>query len=248
MKLKPAFAVFVLLAALCSYPLKAQQTVNFDVRGQLRPINHTVLAAGIAGRIDVFKVVVGTQVEKGDMLLEMDCREVEAQLAISAAQIQAANSRHTVNERLADANNISLLEYDLSLAALAVARAERQKVLAQQQFCLIEAPFSGVVTNKSAQAFQHVQIGQPLLEIIDNSSLEVEAVVPSSWLSQNALDRGFTILIDETNTAHQGKFDRTAGVVDPVSQTVRLIGHLIEPPSQLIAGMSGKISLVDAQQ
>jgi len=236
--------VCALFLVFCSTEVVAMQGTNFSVRGQLTPVRHTILAAGIAGRIDAFPVRVGSKVTEGDVLLEMDCKQLEAQLAVSTAQIQAANSRHSVNQRLATANNISLLEVDLSESALAVARAERQQIISLEKFCKLKAPFSGIVVSKNAQAFQHVQVGQPVLELVDNSELEVEVVVPSTWLAADMINQSFEIIIDETSARYTGKFIRSAGIVDPVSQTVRLIGHLTNRSDALIAGMSGQISLV----
>jgi RND family efflux transporter MFP subunit len=219
-------------------------TNAFDaIRGQLRPKRHTVLGAGIAGRIDTFPVEVGDAVAADQLLVTMDCAVLEADQRASQARQMAASARHTVNGRLAKMNNISGLELDLSRAEMAMARAEEQRIGARMRSCKVAAPFAGVVIAKSAQAYQYVAEGEPLLQLVDNSELLVEAAVPSSWLAELKIGQSFTMHLDELAMDVKGRIEGTEGRVDPVSQTVRLIGSLIDPPKGLLAGMSGPIAL-----
>lgn len=221
----------------------SEMVATGGVRGQLRAVRRTVLAAGLGGRIDAFPVTLGQAVSEGDQLLEMDCRERRAALAVAEAEVAAAQTRNDVNQQLAEANNVSLLEVGLAAAALDVARARRQQVRAQLAFCRITAPFAGVVTAKLVEAYSHVQPGQPVLELVDNSQLEVEVAVPSGWLAEGVSTARFTLVPDETGSPLTGQFVRSAGAVDPVSQTIRLIGQLDDPPAGLLAGMSGRIQV-----
>src|SRR5690606_26635786 len=127
------------------------------------------------------------------------------------------------------ANNISVLEVELSRAELTVARAEQDRISAQRAYCKIEAPFAGVVVEKLAEAYQHVTAGTPLLELVDSSELEIEVAVPSTWVDRVTPGAPFEMTLDETGETVHGEFVRNAGRVDPVSQTLRMIGRLVEP-------------------
>jgi RND family efflux transporter MFP subunit len=213
------------------------------VRGQLRPVRHTVLAAGFSGRVDSIEVSVGESVEEGAVLVRMDCGELKADRAAMTARERAAAARYDVNRKLAAVNNVSGLEVDLSRAELAVARAESQRVAARMGYCEIEAPFSGTLTAKHVQAFQHVQAGEPLLDLVDNSELRVEVAVPSAWLARLTPDHSFSLHVEELDRMIDGRILRSAGRVDPVSQTVLLIGRLDTVPPGVMAGMSGSVVL-----
>jgi RND family efflux transporter MFP subunit len=213
------------------------------VRGQLIPLRHTVLSAGFNGRIDVFSISVGEAVTEGTVLVQMDCDELKADRAAMHARESAAAAQYDVNRRLAAANNVSVLEVDLSRAEVAVARAESQRVAARMDYCKIKAPFSGTVTQKYVQAFQHVQAGEPVLDLVDNSELRVEVAVPSAWLARLRPDHPFTLHVEEMDRTIEGQIMRSAGRVDPVSQTVLLLGRLLTEPSGIMAGMSGSVVL-----
>ncbi|PND66297.1 HlyD family efflux transporter periplasmic adaptor subunit, partial [Escherichia coli] len=85
-------------------------------------------------------------------------------------------------QRLAELNSVGQLDLDLSRSAVNKARAEigaNQAVMAK---CSVGAPFAGRVAEQKVREQQFVQAGQPLLDIIDDSVLELEFLVPSRWL------------------------------------------------------------------
>lgn len=211
------------------------------LRGQLRARQFTIISAGLAGKLIRFPVTHGERVKKGQKIAVFDCRMEGAEKAVAVAKLQGAQSKLEVNTKLAKYKNISLLEVSLAKAEVAIQKAELSRARAVLAGCSITAPFSGIVSEKIAQAHQYVKQGDPLLELIDTSSLEIEMVIPSRWLKKMPKGTLFTIQLDEFAKPIKAKIDRNVGAIDPVSQTIRVIGKLINPPKQLLPGMSGEI-------
>jgi len=82
--------------------------------------------------------------------------------------------------------------------------------------------------------------------LVDTSNLEVEMVIPSRWLKRLSAGTVFAINLDESAQPVKARIDRNIGTIDPVSQTIRVIGTLISPPLSLLPGMSGEISFPNA--
>ena len=80
-----------------------------------------------------------------------------------------------------------------------------------------------------------------ILELIDTRNLEIEMVLPSLNLILFQAGKQFEFLIDETDQTVEAVIDRVVNVIDPVSQTVRVIGILTDPPDNLMPGMSGVV-------
>ena len=211
------------------------------LRGQLRPRQHTIIASGMAARLNEFSVVRGDAVQKGQKIAVFECSYEKAEEAVALSRLDAAQTRLEVNKRLQKLNNISRLDLDLSRTEVEITKGELQKIRALLNECVIHVPFSGIVTEKFVQAYQFVAKGEPLLQLIDISTLEVEMVLPSTWLPQIKTGAAFSIHIDETNNTVNGRVDRVIGAVDPVSQTVHIIGVLSKTNSELLPGMSGKV-------
>ena len=81
--------------------------------------------------------------------------------------------------------------------------------------------------------------GNPILRIIDDTTLEIDLIVPSDWLSW--LDKGarFTFTVDETGKQYEADVIRLNAAVDPVSQTIKIRANFVGEPAGVLAGMSG---------
>jgi multidrug efflux pump subunit AcrA (membrane-fusion protein) len=89
-----------------------------------------------------------------------------------------------------------------------------------------------------------VQPGQALLEILDDSILELEFIVPSKWLAWLKTGQGFQVAIDETGKTYPAKVQRIGARVDPVSQSVKISAIVDGKFGELMAGMSGKVLMM----
>ncbi|WP_409522519.1 efflux RND transporter periplasmic adaptor subunit [Nitrincola sp. MINF-07-Sa-05] len=213
------------------------------MRAQLSPQRFTTLAAGLSARINTLSVHEGERFDEGQVLVEFDCGQQTAQLNKANAQLSAAQNQHQGNQHLAQLNAIGQVELRSSEIEIAKARADLAYLQEIRKHCIIHAPFSGRVGEVQVRALQFIQAGQPLLELIDDSTLELEFRVPSRWLSWLQPEYQFEVHIDETERTYPVRLLRTAARVDPISQTIRAIAVIDGHYSELIAGMSGRILL-----
>ncbi len=229
----------IMSALNAATPARSNQGESF--RGQLRPVNFTQISAGIDAKLISFPVRAGNRVEEGEIIAEFNCAVERANSTIEQAREEAASRRVEVNERLRQLNNLSELELELSRSELDIARAEVERTSSIVSECIIRAPFSGTVTEKYVEAFQFVSRGEVLLELTDTRNLEIEMVLPSLNLLRYQPGQHFEFLIDETDQSVNALIDRVVNIIDPVSQTIRVIGTLVEPPDNLMPGMSGVV-------
>lgn len=212
-----------------------------EIRAQLMPRRYTTIAAEIGAKISAITVQEGSAFQKGQTLVSFDCSLQQSQLQKALAEQDAADQTLKSNLRLEELNSVGQLELDLSRSASAKAKAEvgGNKVVLSK--CNIAAPFSGRVAEQKARDQQYVQAGQPLLDIIDDSILELEFLVPSVWLGWLKVGGAFQVQIDETRKTYPAKFIRIGARVDPVSQSVKVAAAISGRFPELMAGMSGKV-------
>ena len=210
-----------------------------EIRAQISPRRQTVLSAEIPGKVVALPLDEGERFAEGDLLAAIDCAAHEARRDSAAAQQVAASRRLETAGRLDRLASISRLEVDEARAALAAAEAETALAEVFVGRCEIRAPFSGVVSDRVAEAFQYVAEGQEMLAILDDSVLEVEMLVPSRWLGRLETGQSFTVAVDELGRDVPATIERLGARVDPVSQSVEVFGRITEPVPGLVAGMSG---------
>jgi len=214
-----------------------------EIRAQLSPRRFTTIAAEIGGRISRIGVTEGGRFKAGQVLVSLDCAMQQAQLQKAKAVLQAAEKTYHANVRLEELHSVGKVELDVSESEVAKARAEVASTNVVLSKCAIGAPFSGRVAEQKAREQQYVQPGQPLLEIIDDSVLELEFIVPSRWLAWLKAGAAFQVRIDETGKSYPARVQRIGARVDPVSQSVKLSAAIDGKFPELISGMSGRVEL-----
>lgn len=212
-----------------------------EIRAQLMPRRYTTLAAEIGARVRQIPVGEGGGFGEGDVLIAFDCSLQQAQLEKAKAEQEGAEHTQRANQRLMELNAIGQLELDLSRSALSRARAEVGASVALIEKCTVRAPFAGRVAEQKVREQQFVQPGQALLDILDDSVLELEFLVPSSWLSWLKPGHRLRVQIDETRKSYPARFTRIGARVDPVSQSVKVAAAIDGRFPELVSGMSGRV-------
>ena len=228
-------------------PLPGLTASGPEIRAQLTPREFTTLSSEIAARIDRINTRVGEHFKKGDALVQFDCAIPHAQRDRAEAVAQQGEKTVAINRRLLQLKSVGQLELEISQAELAKANADLAVAKATMSKCTIPAPFSGVTVEQKAREFQYAAPGQALLDVLDDRGLEVELIAPSRWLSWLKIGDPFSVRIEETEKAYPAKVTRLGGRVDPVSQSIRVIGEIAGEAPELMAGMSGRVSFPQAR-
>lgn len=211
-----------------------------EIRVQLVPKVESLLASQIAGRIIDIPFEEGESFKEGETLIQFDCKIYEAQLRKAVADRNAALTRYNANQELAKLNSGSKVELKISKAESDKAAAEIEIVKTQLSYCSVDAPYDGKVVSVLVSPYESVKDGQELVQIIDDSELELEVIVPSKWISRLSKGKTFKVFIDENAKSYTAKIDKVGARVDPVSQSINVVGTIVGNPSGLKAGMSGR--------
>ena len=218
-----------------------------DIRAQLMPRRYTTIAAEIGAKVSALPVAEGGSFRAGQLLVQFDCTLQRAQLEKAEAELDGAEQTLKSNLRLEQLNSVGQLELDLSRSAANKAKAEVSANKAVLGKCQVSAPFAGRVAEQKVREQQFVQPGQALLDILDDSVLELEFLVPSIWLRWLKVGSGFEVQIDETRKTYPARFTRIGARVDPVSQSVKVAAAIHGKFPELMAGMSGKVLIAPAE-
>jgi RND family efflux transporter MFP subunit len=217
------------------------------LRAQIKARESTQIASEMSGLINQLKIKDGERFKAGQILVGFNCSLEGAQLAKAKATLDKKTKTHEVNQKLENLKSISTLQLDVSRTEQEEATAEVQVAQAILERCVIRAPFSGKVVDVTARAYQSVRPGDPLMEIINESDLEVEFIAPSKMLPRLKSGNSLTVQLMETNKSYHAKIIRLGGKVDPVSQTIKVYAAITDSNAEVLPGMSGSIELAPAK-
>jgi len=216
---------------------------KMEMRAQLSPQRYTTLSAELGAKIKKISVKEGERFRAGQVLIQFDCALQAAQLDKARAHKVGTENTYVGNQRLASLNAVGQVELKNSEAEVMKAQADIAYLQATLNKCTISAPFSGRASEQKAREQQFVQPGQALLDIIDDSTLELEFIMPSRWVMWIKPGHKFNVQIEDTGKTYPVKLLRIAARADPVSQSVKAVAVIDGQFPELIAGMSGRILL-----
>lgn len=230
-------------AAPASIPSADNDTVRVLVIADME----ATISSQFAGRVVTMPKQVGDTFRAGELLVGFDCHERQAGVQAAQAELLGARETHLAKLKLQSLGAVS--DLDVTLAAATAEKAKSQLALAQaqQRYCVVHAPYSGKVVRVRAKTYESVQLGQPLLEIVNLASLRAQLFVPSSWVRWMKPGKPFTIAVDETGQTYTARVARISGRIDGASQTVEVLARFDKVPANLLPGMIGKASFPEAR-
>jgi RND family efflux transporter MFP subunit len=223
-------------------PLDTADVGTNQARAVVRAVREATLSSRLAARITQMPVREGQAFTEGALLVAFDCERQLAEAKAAAAAVQVQTKTVETNRELDRFESIGKNDLLISISQLDKVTAEAEALNAAIKDCKIAAPFNGRVVQHLARAHEAVSPSQPLLKILDPDDLEVDILVPSSWLQRIKPGTPLLLTIDETGGRWRAHVDRIPPSVDPVSRTVRVVGKLpraSRTDTNPLPGMSG---------
>lgn len=174
----------------------ASVPIRIEVTGQVAAIFQAELSSRIQGTIDTLFVREGTPVVKGQTLVQLDNRDVRADLARVSAEVENTKAQLDRMTKLYTQDAVSRQEMENATRAYKVAEATRKAVLAQLSYTIVKAPFDGVITEKMVEAGELASPGQPLLRMENPRQLRLNATVAEGDLKSVSLGDKIAVVID----------------------------------------------------
>lgn len=221
----------------------AQVPIRVEVTGQVTPVFQATLSSRIQGTIDKLLVREGTPVTKGQTLIQLDNRDVQAELARAKAEVENAKAHLERMKKLYGQDAVSKQEMENAVRSYKVAEANRNAVIAQLSYTVVKAPFDGVITEKKVEAGELASPGQSLLRMEDPRQLRLEATVAEGDLKSVSRGDAIPVFIDALGMHPlKGTVSQILPAGDPQTHTFTVKVDLPQTPG-LKSGMFGRFQL-----
>jgi len=211
-----------------------------DIAALILASEETVLSAQMAGRIRHINVGLGDEAKSGVTLLEFDCDEQRAQLDAAEADYRSARETHVARLKLQALGAAGELEVTVAAAAADKARSQVTLRRSQVAYCSVASPFRSRVARLRVKSAESVQAGQPLMDLVNASSLKAQIFVPAAWVTW--LQPGAPVSITANNgRTYTARVSKLNSRVDGVSQQLEIEAR-IDHGEGLVPGMIGVAS------
>jgi RND family efflux transporter MFP subunit len=243
-------------------PSKAGSGTTLTLPGSLQGAVQSPISARGSGYLKRWTRDIGSRVEKGELLAEIESPEIDQQLSQArAAREQAAASlalaKSTVErwEELRRTGMVAQQQLDERRSAdaqaranLAAADANVERLRQLEGFKRIVAPFAGVITRRNVDVGDLIDAGggaaRALFVLTQTDPLRVYVDVPQSYAHLVKVGQAVTVTQSELRgKIFQGKIARTSASIDSATRTMQIEVALPNREGELLPGAYVQVAL-----
>lgn len=228
----PPEAVTTIVAALEEWPAR------LSAIGTVAAVQGVTVSADLPGIVERITFDSGRAVAEGDVLVQLDTRQEQAQLAAAEAGLELAWLNHERMRGLVEQDAVSRAEYDAASAAHTQAQARVREIGATIARKTIRAPFTGVLGLRQVNLGQYLTGGDPVVPLQSLDPIYVNFGVPQQNGAQMVRGRRVQIAVGDLGGAEfSGRIHAVDAVVDPATRNVQVQATLANPGRRLRPGM-----------
>jgi len=221
--------------------------------GVIHPGAESVLAAKVTARVEAMPLREGQAVAKGALIVRLDPRDIQAELAAARAvqdrakaTLAEAETEHTRVQGLFAAASATTRDRERAEAALSQARAAAKGAAAgvdQAETRLahtrVTAPFAGRLVERLVEVGELASPGTPLVRVESEGGFQLWADVAQGDLRHVGIGADAMVYVGGVDRPLAGRVARVIPAADPRSHTFTVKVSLETPPTLDPQGVGG---------
>lgn len=218
---------------------------RIEALGTIRSIESIHITSTVTEKVKAIRFHDGQKVTKGELLVELQKAEQQAELARAQA---IRSERRLTLQRLRQLDKQKLTspdQIDRTRLELEQAEASIRAIQARIDDRLIRAPFDGVVGLRNISVGALVETGDVITTLDDISVMKLDFSVPSIFLGE--ILPGMKLKATASalgNREFQGSIESIDTRIDPLTRTVIVRALISNPDGKLLPGLLMKVNVL----
>src|ERR1700751_306675 len=219
---------------------KSQWQPTLETIGTVVAINGVTISTDLAGIVSKIAFDSGSQVKAGDLLVQLNTDQEQAQLAQAEAQRDWRQITLTRNQDLLAKRTVSQSDFDSATAQFHQAQATVDQYKAVIARKTLRAPFAGIVGIRQVNLGQYLNTGDSVVTLQSFDPIYVNFSLPQQNLSKLACGQNVEVRLDAYgNRVFTGKITAINSLVDQATRNVQVQATLPNSEKRLRPGMFG---------
>jgi membrane fusion protein (multidrug efflux system) len=216
---------------------KERWPATISAIGTVAAVRGVTVSADLPGIVARIGFDSGLMVREGDVLVQLDTRQEQAQLAAAEAQRALARANLDRLRNLREQRVVSQAEYDQAEAADKQAAASEEEIRATIGRKTIRAPFSGELGIRQVNLGQYLAGGTPIVSLQALSPVYVDFSVPQQQVPGLRVGTSVRAVLEQQNVQVTGRVTALDSVVDPSTRNARVQATFANANLKLRPGM-----------
>ncbi len=216
---------------------------NLAVSGSIEANEQVDIRSEVNGLITGIYFQEGSQVSKGQLLIKINDRELQAQLSQALTRQKLASETEYRARMLVQKEAISKEEYDMAQAELKSLQAATQLIRAQISKTQIRAPFSGRIGLRNVSNGEYLTSATIVARLVNVNPVKVSFSIPEKYsgMIKNGSDLSFTVA--GSDKKYTAKVYAIEPGIEMATRTLQLRARAANPNNELLPGSFAKIDL-----
>lgn len=211
---------------------------TLPVIGTTAAVQGVTVSADLPGLVARIAFESGRAVRAGDVLVELDTKQEQAQLAAAEAQRELARLNFERMQALVVDGAISKADFDQAAAEQKSTEARVGEIKASIARKTIRAPFSGILGIRQVNLGQYLSGGDPVVPLQALHPIYVNFGVPQQETARVHVGGAVRITADElSGAAFTGRVTAVDSVVNQATRNVQVQATVPNPDGKLKPGM-----------
>jgi RND family efflux transporter MFP subunit len=219
-------------------PINAQDHASLDLPGRLAAYIRAPIYARVPGYLKSWQHDIGDKVKAGDVLAEIDTPDLDQQVTQARADLSGAKANAKLAQisaqrwqSLAGTDAVAMQDVDqrtftlnANIAQVKAAQANVDRLVAEEGFKHLIAPFDGIVTARETDIGALINVGAAggaeLFVVSETSKLRVYVNVPQNYVPSVPPGTKAAIRVPEhPDKTYSGTLEASAQAVNPSTGT-----------------------------
>jgi len=148
---------------------------TISVNGKTAPARIVELSAETDGRVVRIGAERGANVNRGNVIVQLDERDRRARLAQAEATVKQREVEYEGRVKLKTESYVSEAQLQEAVAQLEGARTELTRAQLDLEYMTVRAPFDGALQARMVEIGDFVKLGDPIASFVDNRTIVVSA-------------------------------------------------------------------------
>ncbi len=214
-----------------------QWPTTLDAIGTVASVRGVTVSADLPGIVDSIGFDSGKVVRAGDMLVQLDTRQEQAQLTAAEAQRELSRLNLERMRSLTEERVVSRAELDQSEATFKQAAANVGEIHATIGRKTIRAPFAGILGIRQVNLGQYLGPGTPIVSLQSLNPIYVNLPVPQQQVGGIKVGTHVRVAIENREDEVSGRVSALDSVVDPATRNVQVQATFANAGGALRPGM-----------
>jgi len=223
------------------------ETVNpvLEAVGSLSSPQGVMLSADLPGIVKAIKFESGSRATNGQLLVQLDTRQEEAQLRTAQAKLDLARQNLDRAKDLALKHVIAQSAYDEAKSQYDAATASDDETLATIDRKTIRAPFDGDLGIRQINAGQYLKSGDPIVQLESLDPIYANFALPQQNLAKLHVGQPVRVQADGLpGKIFEGSINAINSMVDTSTRNIQVQATVRNPDHILRAGMFAGVQVL----